>query len=86
MGLVAPLKRIVQRFSCELLTTSKACDHLLDSWPTLIDDPSLGEEADIVLLSLVRNPGPEKMGAIGFLKVSRLRISGSFYSYSAPSH
>jgi superfamily I DNA and/or RNA helicase len=28
-----------------------------------------GEEADIVLLSLVRNPGAGKSGAIGFLKV-----------------
>ncbi|KAG8833029.1 hypothetical protein FRC17_000152 [Serendipita sp. 399] len=27
-----------------------------------------GEEADIVILSLVRNHGPEKMGTIGFLK------------------
>jgi hypothetical protein len=29
-----------------------------------------GEEADIVLLSLVRNPGEGKSGSIGFLKVS----------------
>lgn len=30
----------------------------------------LGEEADIVLLSLVRNPGEGKSGSIGFLKVT----------------
>jgi hypothetical protein len=29
----------------------------------------IGEEADIVLLSLVRNPGEGKSGTIGFLKV-----------------
>jgi hypothetical protein len=35
---------------------------------------SLGEEADIVILSLVRNPGENKSGSIGFLKVPLQRL------------
>lgn len=45
----------------------------------------LGEEADIVLLSLVRNPGQNKAGAIGFLKV-RGEPTVSFVHLSCRSH
>ena len=37
-------------------------------WNTLNIDCRIGEEADIIILSLVRNPGAGN-GGIGFLKV-----------------
>jgi len=37
----------------------------------------IGEEADIVLLSLVRNPGEGRQGSIGFLKVMIFHSSSS---------
>jgi hypothetical protein len=57
---------IVIRFESEPWTISKACTRVDERISLTV---TIGEEADIIILSLVRNPGAEKSKGIGFLKV-----------------